>query len=135
MASSPPPDFCTTVSECSGSLAPALLASTDLDPTQGEGSARVWTGTSTTRSVGGLAGTIFAGFHQMQPIKDNRTGEESITRRWMKKSRNTADNAVHRNRPRSEHISSGKRSENGSGIHDGSADALQLHMAPEKMAV
>src|SRR5262245_28632021 len=63
----------------------------------------------------------------MRPIKDNRMREGSITRkRWMKKSSTIADNAVHRNRPRSGPISSGKRS--GSGSRAGSADALQLHM-------
>jgi hypothetical protein len=69
----------------------------------------------------------------MRPIKDNRMGEESIMKkRWMKKSSKTADSGVHRNRPKSGHISSGKRSGNESEIHDGSADALQLHMVTRK---
>src|SRR6266699_6802920 len=69
----------------------------------------------------------------MRSIKDNRTGEASITRpRWMKKSNNIADNAVHRNRPRSGRISSGNRSGNDSEIRDGSADALHLPMVTRK---
>src|SRR6266581_2578567 len=70
------------------------------------------------------------GTHTMRPIKDNRTGEASITRkRWIKQSSNTADNAVLRNGNRSRRISSGNRSGNDSGIRDGSADTLQLHMS------
>ena len=42
----------------------------------------------------------------------------------MKKSSTIADNAVHRNRPRSGRISSGNRSGNDSEIRDGNADAL-----------
>ncbi len=71
--------------------------------------------------------------HTMRFLKDNRTGEESITRkRWMKKSSNIADNAVPRNRPRSGRISSGNRSGNDSEIRDGSADALHLPMVTRK---
>jgi hypothetical protein len=43
-------------------LALALLSSTGLDSAQGEGSARVWTGTSTTRSVGGKPARFLPSF-------------------------------------------------------------------------
>ena len=67
------------------------------------------------------------------PIQDNRMSMDSIMRkRWMKKSNNTATKGVPRNRRRSGRISSGNRSENESGLLDGSADALHLHTVPRK---
>jgi hypothetical protein len=57
---------------------------------------------------------------------------DRLREKGVKKSSHIADNGVHRNRPRSRHISSGKRSGNESGSRDGSAVALQLHRITRK---
>jgi hypothetical protein len=58
---------------------------------------------------------------------------ESITsKRWMKKSNNTATKGMPRNRHRSERINNGSRSRNEGRSLDGSADALQLYTVTRK---